>query len=109
MLHAEDSDDGPHSYVFNFRPVTLLRYNSFFSPSQNVLKHYVFLIFVGFLIFFFIFTFFKVPETKGRTFEEISSGFERRREDGILPATMEKGPMVELTSIQPTKDVAPNI
>nr|XP_028599656.1 solute carrier family 2, facilitated glucose transporter member 3-like [Podarcis muralis] len=80
-----------------------------FPILKNVLKHYVFLIFVGFLIFFFIFTFFKVPETKGRTFEEISSGFERRREDGILPATMEKGPMVELTSIQPTKDVAPNI
>ncbi|XP_062991800.1 solute carrier family 2, facilitated glucose transporter member 3-like [Elgaria multicarinata webbii] len=60
---------------------------------------YVFLIFVGFLIFFFLFTYFKVPETKGRTFEDISSGFERRTEDGVAPATVEKSQMVELTSI----------
>ncbi|XP_061440153.1 solute carrier family 2, facilitated glucose transporter member 3 isoform X2 [Rhineura floridana] len=70
---------------------------------------YVFLIFVGFLILFFVFTFFKVPETKGRTFEDISSGFERRTKDGVAPATVEKSAMVEMTSIQPAKDVAANI
>ncbi|KAH0616315.1 hypothetical protein JD844_027344, partial [Phrynosoma platyrhinos] len=67
---------------------------------------YVFLIFVFFLIFFFVFTFFKVPETKGRTFEDISSGFERRAEDGVTPPTVEKNSMVELTSIQPKDDTA---
>ncbi|KAM4725661.1 solute carrier family 2, facilitated glucose transporter member 1-like [Anableps anableps] len=36
---------------------------------------WVFLIFTGFLIIFFIFTFIKVPETKGKTFEEISHEF----------------------------------
>ncbi|XP_012729396.2 solute carrier family 2, facilitated glucose transporter member 1 [Fundulus heteroclitus] len=36
---------------------------------------WVFLIFTAFLIFFFIFTFIKVPETKGKTFDEISRGF----------------------------------
>ncbi|XP_038158821.1 solute carrier family 2, facilitated glucose transporter member 1-like isoform X2 [Cyprinodon tularosa] len=36
---------------------------------------WVFLIFTAFLIFFFIFTFLKVPETKGKTFDEISRGF----------------------------------
>uniref|UniRef100_A0A3B3DM29 Solute carrier family 2 member 3a n=1 Tax=Oryzias melastigma TaxID=30732 RepID=A0A3B3DM29_ORYME len=36
---------------------------------------WVFLIFTAFLIIFFIFTFIKVPETKGRTFEEISRVF----------------------------------
>ncbi|KAM3912818.1 solute carrier family 2, facilitated glucose transporter member 3-like [Leptodactylus fuscus] len=39
---------------------------------------YVFLIFLGFLIIFFIFTFFKVPETKGRTFEDIAQQFQKR-------------------------------
>ncbi|XP_061109830.1 solute carrier family 2, facilitated glucose transporter member 3-like [Conger conger] len=36
---------------------------------------YVFIIFMVFLILFFIFTFFCVPETKGRTFEEIARSF----------------------------------
>ncbi|XP_054855829.1 solute carrier family 2, facilitated glucose transporter member 3-like isoform X1 [Eublepharis macularius] len=70
---------------------------------------YVFIIFIVFLVFFFIFTFFKVPETKGRTFEDISSGFERRAVDGVATATVEKGPVMEMTSIQPTKDVAGDI
>ncbi|KAJ8334367.1 hypothetical protein SKAU_G00400060 [Synaphobranchus kaupii] len=36
---------------------------------------YVFIIFMIFLIIFFVFTFFYVPETKGRTFDEIARGF----------------------------------
>ncbi|XP_051999579.1 solute carrier family 2, facilitated glucose transporter member 3-like isoform X2 [Xyrauchen texanus] len=36
---------------------------------------YVFIIFFIFLILFFVFTYFRVPETKGRTFEDIASGF----------------------------------
>ncbi|XP_061687970.1 solute carrier family 2, facilitated glucose transporter member 1-like [Syngnathoides biaculeatus] len=38
---------------------------------------YVFVIFIVMLLFFFVFTYFKVPETKGRTFDEIASGFRR--------------------------------
>uniref|UniRef100_A0AAY4E209 Major facilitator superfamily (MFS) profile domain-containing protein n=1 Tax=Denticeps clupeoides TaxID=299321 RepID=A0AAY4E209_9TELE len=38
---------------------------------------YVFIIFTLFLILFFIFTYLCVPETKGRTFEEIARGFSR--------------------------------
>ncbi|KAI1892492.1 hypothetical protein AGOR_G00134160 [Albula goreensis] len=36
---------------------------------------YVFVIFTVLLLVFFVFTYFKVPETKGRTFDEISAGF----------------------------------
>ncbi|XP_078507590.1 solute carrier family 2, facilitated glucose transporter member 1-like [Lissotriton helveticus] len=57
---------------------------------------YVFIIFAILLLIFFIYTFFKVPETKGRTFEEISRDFER------CPAEqpVEKGPGEELTDIK---------
>uniref|UniRef100_A0A7N5KKZ3 Solute carrier family 2, facilitated glucose transporter member 1 n=1 Tax=Ailuropoda melanoleuca TaxID=9646 RepID=A0A7N5KKZ3_AILME len=48
---------------------------------------YVFIIFTVLLILFFIFTYFKVPETKGRTFDEIASEF---RQGG--PAHGDKSP-----------------
>ncbi|KAI2655365.1 Solute carrier family 2, facilitated glucose transporter member 3 [Labeo rohita] len=38
---------------------------------------YVFIIFLILLIIFFVFTYFRVPETKGRTFEDIASGFSK--------------------------------
>ncbi|XP_077458757.1 solute carrier family 2, facilitated glucose transporter member 1 [Stigmatopora argus] len=41
---------------------------------------YVFVIFIVLLLFFFVFTYFKVPETRGRTFDEIASGF---RQGGV--------------------------
>lgn len=43
--------------------------------SQELCGPYVFIIFVVLLILFFIFTFLKVPETKGRTFDDIAQGF----------------------------------
>ncbi|XP_078281365.1 solute carrier family 2, facilitated glucose transporter member 1-like [Rhinoraja longicauda] len=46
-----------------------------FQYVEQVTGPYVFIIFTVLLVLFFIFTYFKVPETKGRTFEEISSGF----------------------------------
>ncbi|NWX16585.1 GTR3 protein, partial [Aegotheles bennettii] len=76
-----------------------------FPYTEKLLGSYVFLIFLVFLVVFFVFTFFKVPETKGRTFEDISRGFEGRAEaSSTLP--VEKNPMVELNSIQPNKEVA---
>lgn len=47
--------------------------SSFF--SQELCGPYVFIIFTVLLIFFFIFTFLRVPETKGRTFDDIAQGF----------------------------------
>ncbi|XP_075071879.1 solute carrier family 2, facilitated glucose transporter member 3-like [Mixophyes fleayi] len=57
---------------------------------------YVFLIFMGLLIVFFIYTFFKVPETKGRTFEEIAQNFQRTK--GMEPGI--KSNNVELTGVK---------
>ncbi|XP_044154251.1 solute carrier family 2, facilitated glucose transporter member 3-like [Bufo gargarizans] len=57
---------------------------------------YVFLIFMGLLIIFFIFTLFKVPETKGRTFEEISKGFQDKSH--LKPVA--KRNSVELTGVK---------
>ncbi|GCC33469.1 hypothetical protein chiPu_0011938 [Chiloscyllium punctatum] len=40
---------------------------------------YVFVIFAGLLFGFTLFTYFKVPETKGKTFEQIVQGFRRKK------------------------------
>lgn len=46
-----------------------------FQYVEELCGPYVFVIFTVLLLLFFIFTYFKVPETKGRTFDEISAGF----------------------------------
>uniref|UniRef100_A0A8C7QPJ8 Solute carrier family 2, facilitated glucose transporter member 5 n=1 Tax=Oncorhynchus mykiss TaxID=8022 RepID=A0A8C7QPJ8_ONCMY len=46
-----------------------------FQYVEELCGPYVFVIFTILLLSFFIFTYFKVPETKGRTFDEISAGF----------------------------------
>ncbi|KAJ8790931.1 hypothetical protein J1605_021025 [Eschrichtius robustus] len=72
-----------------------------FPSAAFYLGAYVFIVFTGFLVIFWIFTFFKVPETRGRTFEEITRAFEGQ----VLAGNRdEKGPIVEMNSIQPTKD-----
>lgn len=57
--------------------MTLLLYctNIFLFSSQELCGPYVFIIFMILLIIFFIFTFLRVPETKGRTFDDIAQGF----------------------------------
>ncbi|KAM6097306.1 solute carrier family 2, facilitated glucose transporter member 3 isoform 3-T3 [Chlamydotis macqueenii] len=76
-----------------------------FPYAEKLCGSYVFLIFLVFLVIFFVFTFFKVPETKGRTFEDISRGFEGRAEASPT-SPIEKNPMVELNSIQLDKEDA---
>ncbi|XP_056293180.1 solute carrier family 2, facilitated glucose transporter member 1-like isoform X1 [Pseudoliparis swirei] len=65
-----------------------------FQYVEELCGPYVFIIFTVLLLLFFVFTFFKVPETKGRTFDEISAGF--RRSAG---GRMEKHSPEELNSL----------
>ncbi|XP_035585046.1 solute carrier family 2, facilitated glucose transporter member 3 isoform X3 [Zalophus californianus] len=74
-----------------------------FPSAAFYLGAYVFIIFTGFLILFLVFTFFKVPETRGRTFEEITRAFEGQAREANRA---EKGPIVEMNSIEPTKETA---
>ncbi|XP_033839820.1 solute carrier family 2, facilitated glucose transporter member 4-like isoform X1 [Periophthalmus magnuspinnatus] len=46
-----------------------------FPYVANAAGAYVFLIFAALLLFFLIFTFFRVPETRGKTFDQIASNF----------------------------------
>ncbi|KAK3518894.1 hypothetical protein QTP70_014941 [Hemibagrus guttatus] len=53
-----------------------------FQYVEQLTGPYVFIIFTVLLLIFFIFTYFKVPETKGRTFDEISAGFRQNAGSG---------------------------
>ncbi|XP_075902022.1 solute carrier family 2, facilitated glucose transporter member 1-like isoform X2 [Nelusetta ayraudi] len=46
-----------------------------FQYVEQLCGPYVFIIFTVLLLGFFVFTYFKLPETKGRTFDEIAAGF----------------------------------
>ncbi|KAI5628497.1 solute carrier family 2, facilitated glucose transporter member 1, partial [Silurus asotus] len=60
-----------------------------FQYVANLCGAYVFIIFTVLLLIFFVFTYFKVPETKGRTFDEISAGFQHTAQ-GIEKASPEE-------------------
>ncbi|XP_002416267.2 solute carrier family 2, facilitated glucose transporter member 1 isoform X1 [Ixodes scapularis] len=49
-----------------------------FLPLTGVLYHYTFLIFTALLLFFWVFTYYFVPETKNKSVEEISALFRQR-------------------------------
>uniref|UniRef100_A0A673LKD2 Solute carrier family 2, facilitated glucose transporter member 5 n=1 Tax=Sinocyclocheilus rhinocerous TaxID=307959 RepID=A0A673LKD2_9TELE len=59
-----------------------------FQYVEELTGPYVFIIFTVLLLIFFVFTYFKVPETKGRTFEEISAGFRSGNAVGYAVFTM---------------------
>lgn len=48
-------------------------------PLQRFTGPYVFLIFSAMILGFSCFIYFKVPETKGKSFEEIAEEFRRRK------------------------------
>lgn len=61
---------------------------------------YVFFLFAGVLLAFTLFTFFKVPETKGKSFEEIAAEFRKKR--GSAPKAK---PSVEMKFLGATDTV----
>lgn len=73
-----------------------------FPKLAEVLEAYVFLIFMVLLIFFFIFTFLRVPETKGRTFDDIAQSFAASA--GGKPAA---APAPEAVVVGESKEPAP--
>lgn len=72
----------------------------FLHLSQDAMGPYVFLLFAVLLLGFFIFTFLKVPETRGRTFDQISAAF--RRTPSLLE--QEVKPSTELEYLGPDEN-----
>ncbi|XP_028832088.1 solute carrier family 2, facilitated glucose transporter member 2 isoform X2 [Denticeps clupeoides] len=69
----------------------------FFPYIEALCGSYVFILFAGLLLVFIVFTYFRVPETKGKTFEEIAAGFQRKRK-GTNSAPTGETEMVHLKS-----------
>ncbi|KAM6968871.1 solute carrier family 2, facilitated glucose transporter member 2 [Tautogolabrus adspersus] len=58
-----------------------------FPYIQDLLGVYVFVLFAVLLLCFTVFTYLRVPETKGKTFEEIAAVFQKRRKKSPKDAT----------------------
>ncbi|KAL0606922.1 Solute carrier family 2, facilitated glucose transporter member 3 [Plecturocebus cupreus] len=79
---------------------------SLLSSAACYLGAYVFIIFTGFLITFLTFTFFKVPETRGRTFEDITQAFEGQAHGADRSG---KDSIMEINSLQLAKETTTNV
>lgn len=55
-----------------------------FLPLTHILHGYTFLLFSALLFIFYLFTYYKVPETKGTTIEEITAIFQQQRQRSLL-------------------------
>ncbi|XP_054456953.1 solute carrier family 2, facilitated glucose transporter member 4-like isoform X2 [Anoplopoma fimbria] len=60
-----------------------------FQYVADLLGPYVFLIFAVLLLFFLIFTFFRVPETRGKTFDQIAANFHQHSVGGMMDMDMD--------------------
>uniref|UniRef100_A0A8B9H1R9 Solute carrier family 2 member 3b n=1 Tax=Astyanax mexicanus TaxID=7994 RepID=A0A8B9H1R9_ASTMX len=79
----------------------------FFPMLQRACGPYVFIIFLVLLLFFLLFTYFRVPETKGRTFEDIASGFAKAASSAPAnPAPLEGG---DTLPVSPTTEKVPMV
>ncbi|KAM9697346.1 solute carrier family 2, facilitated glucose transporter member 2 isoform 2-T2 [Dama dama] len=61
---------------------------------------YVFFLFAGLVLAFTLFTYFKVPETKGKSFEEIAAEFQKKKGSAEMPK-----PAVEMEFLGPTENI----
>lgn len=66
-----------------------LIWTSSHSFTQELCGPYVFLIFAALLLFFLIFTFFRVPETRGKTFDQIATNFHQCSAAGMMDMDMD--------------------
>ncbi|XP_071768481.2 solute carrier family 2, facilitated glucose transporter member 2 isoform X1 [Centroberyx gerrardi] len=71
-----------------------------FPYIEDWLGSYVFILFAGLLLGFTVFTFLRVPETKGKTFEEIAAVFQKGRKK--LPLSPKED--TELEQLKTTTD-----
>lgn len=61
-----------------------------FPYIQEALDCYVFILFAALLLCFTVFIYLRVPETKGKTFEEISAVFQKRRKRNATDAELQQ-------------------
>lgn len=57
---------------------------------QEICGPYVFLIFATLLVFFLVYTFFRVPETRGKTFDQIAANFNQYSAGGMMDMDLNK-------------------
>ncbi|KAK6178857.1 hypothetical protein SNE40_011347 [Patella caerulea] len=70
------------SVFFNFMSASMV---SFVFPSiQEYAQNYSFVPFIGLIVMFWIYFYFKLPETKGRTIEEIADQFRSKKTKAML-------------------------
>lgn len=67
---------------------SLLNWTSSLFP-QELCGPYVYLIFAALLLFFLIYTFFRVPETRGMTFDQIAANFHQPSAGGMMDMDMD--------------------
>uniref|UniRef100_A0A8C7WPG1 Solute carrier family 2, facilitated glucose transporter member 4 n=1 Tax=Oryzias sinensis TaxID=183150 RepID=A0A8C7WPG1_9TELE len=61
-----------------------------FQYIAEICGPYVFLIFATLLVFFLVYTFFRVPETRGKTFDQIAANFNQYSAGGMMDMDLNK-------------------
>lgn len=81
-MHVFPGSPSPLGWGDKKPPVVLTAVSLLSLDPQDLCGSYVFVIFAVLLLVFLLFAYLKVPETKGKSFEEIAAVFRRKK----LPA-----------------------